>query len=52
VRGLDVLCVRVVASHVRTLLLFFTYVEFRMVIVRMLELHMLCVRFDSSRVRT
>ncbi len=26
-RGLDVLCVRVVASHVRTLLLFFTYVE-------------------------
>ena len=52
VRGLDVLCVRVVASHVLTLLLFFTYVEFRMVIVRMLELHMLCVRFDSSRVST
>ena len=51
-RGLDVLCVCVVASHVRTLLLFFTYVEFRMVIVRMLELHMLCVRFDLSRVRT
>ncbi len=47
-RGLDVLCVHIVASHVSTLLLFFTYVEFCKVIVRMLELHMLCVRFDSS----
>ena len=42
-------CCRITRAY---FVVIFYVLEFRMVIVRMLELHMLCVRFDLSRVRT